>query len=452
MKKRNSLVAGFVIAGTLIAGPVNAQTLEEALALAYENNPTLLAQRAALRAVDETVPQALSGWRPTVSLSGDVGATRIESGPVTDNRTPHSIGINVSQPLYRGGRTVAATNQAEETVLAQRALLQATEQTVLLNSATAYLNVVRDQAVLALTQNNEEVLRRQLEAASDRFRVGEITRTDVSQAEARLARALADRRLAEGNLEASRAAFQTLVGIQPGNLQQPPRLGDLPVNLEESVTLAAAANPSVLSTEYAARAAGAGVDLVRGELLPTVSLNGAALRGWDQGASDNVEQYQATVNVTVPLYEAGAVYGRLRQQKHIAGQRQIEVDEARRNAIELAAQSWEGLQTARASIEAFNSQINAARLALEGVREEALVGARTVLDVLDAEQELLDAQVSLVRAQRDEQVAAFQLRSAVGSLTAMALGLPVTVYDPIEHYEQTRGRWIGSDIITDPGN
>lgn len=447
MKKPRYLVAGLVFLGTA----AHAQTLDEALITAYTNNPTLLAERARLRATDEQVPQALSGWRPVVRASADAGKSRVDSNTAVVNnpqtRSPRTIALQVSQPIYDGGRTPSAIDQAENTVKATRAQLTATEQGVLLSTATAYHNVLRDQAILDLNVNNVQVLRRQLEAAQDRFRVGEITRTDVSQSEARLARAIADRVSAEGNLQASRAAFQTVVGIVPGRLVPAAVVGGLPRSLPEATELAASQNPGVVATQFVAEAAENGVRVVRAELLPDVSVNGSVSRSDDAVTTGSrAEVAQATLNLTVPLYQGGAVYSRVRQQKHTANQRRIEVNQERRNAIENAARAWESLQAAQARITSFKAQIQASEIALEGVQREAQVGSRTVLDVLDAEQELLDSRVNLVVAERDEAVAAFQLKSAIGRLTAAGLNLPVDIYDPVEHYQEVRGKWFGTAI------
>ncbi len=464
--RKACLLAGVALlgAGLLMPDAVRAETLEEVLASAYNTNPTLLARRARLRATDEGVPQALANWRPTVTVSGEVGRGKYESNQSStgreQSRTPKTYTMVVNQPLYRGGRTVAQTQQAEANVLAERALLQATEQTVLLNAATAYLNVVRDEAVLKLNINNEQVLRRQLEAAQERFRVGEITRTDVSQAEARLARATADRVAAEGTLQNSRANFINVIGRAPESPQAPRTAAVVPGVFDEVKALTLGKNPNVLAADWTAQSAKEGIDLVRGELLPTVSLQGEYSRSQDassrlrDASSINraeSESAQATINVSVPLYEGGGTYARVRAQKHTYGQRKIEADQARRDSLEVATRGWEDLQAARARTRSYESQIRASEMALAGVEEEAKVGSRTVLDVLDAEQELFDARVNLVRAQRDEMVAAMQVKSAIGQLTAEGLSLPVDAYDPTKHYEDVRDKWIGTGIDQAPG-
>ncbi|WP_119458818.1 TolC family outer membrane protein [Rhodospirillaceae bacterium SYSU D60014] len=441
------LAAGAVAVVIAVQGGVgaaSAETLVDALAKAYQNNPTLLAGRAELRARDELVAQALSGWRPTVTLNGEVGREWQESSPGgSETLTPRSANLNLNQPLYRGGRTVAATDQAENLVLSQRAQLASVEQNVLLNTVAAYMDVVRDQAVLQLTINNEQVLQRQLQAARDRFEVGEITRTDVSQSESRLALATANRIQAEGNLTASRAAYRELVGDMPGTLEAPELLLTLPATQDEAIA-GSVQNPAVLAAIFAEKAAVEGADVVFGELLPQLSLNGDLTTGEDLSFEGvRTDGASVTAQLVVPLYQGGEVTSRLREAKQIASQRRLQIIEARRNAARQATTAWEALQTAIAQIESFQAQARAADIALEGVRQEAQVGARTILDVLDAEQEALDAQVNVVTAQRDRVVAGFQVLAAVGQLTAPDLDLPVSYYDVDEHYFEVRDKWYG---------
>ncbi|MFQ6018972.1 MAG: TolC family outer membrane protein [Kiloniellaceae bacterium] len=431
--------------------PAGAQTLNEALAAAYATNPTLGAARAELRAVNEGVPQALSNWRPDVTLSGSAGKRRIDSeggfNPTAETTTPFEAAASLTQPLYRGGRTIAGTERAENQVRSQRATLQSVEQSVLLRAATAYMDVWRDQAVLRLNIKNEEVLERQLEASQDRFAVGEVTRTDVAQSETRLAVAVAGRVAAAGNLTTSRAVFQEVIGIEPGELQAPPPIEGLPSTLDQVVERAVAKNPDVLAANFAEKAARNQVREVIGELLPTVSLS-ASLRHLEETITRDSESDRAELlaEVTVPLYQQGAVSSRVREAKQISSQRRIEIEETRRRTGQEAISAWKRLQTARAQIESFQSGVRSAEIALEGVRQENLVGARTVLDILDAEQELLDAQVSLVRSQRDEIVAGFEVLAAVGRLTARDLVLPVEIYDPEIDYRKVRNRWFGLGI------
>ncbi len=452
MNKPLSVVFSMLVGWLGLLQPAQAQTLEEAFASAYLNNPTLLAQRAKLRAVDEQVPQALSNWRPEMEIESDAGISAVASNRATgtdrhQRREPRSLSLTLNQPLYRGGRTLAATSEAENAVKAERARLRDVEQTVLLDVVTAYMDVFRDQAVLELNINNEQVLKRQLEASRDRFEVGEITRTDVHQAEARLARATAERIQAEGDLIVSRASYRNTVGEMPGKLIRHETPTGLPTSEAEAIKAAAVDNPNVIEAEFDERASLDNVGEVQGELLPSVDFEGSAGRSFNSSSEDSrIDTYTAKVTLSMPLYQSGSVYSRLREARQTAAELRRKVDQARRDATEETTQAWEGLQTARARIESFLSQINASEIALEGVQREAAVGSRTVLDILDAEQELLDARVDFVRAERDEMVAIFELKKAMGQLTAGQLQLPVDFYDPEVHYRRVRGKWFGGAI------
>ncbi|MBL6932901.1 MAG: TolC family outer membrane protein [Rhodospirillales bacterium] len=451
------ILGGLMTLGVLTslpAVPAHAQSLEEALAAAYASNPTLLAKRAEVRATDEGVPQALSEMRPSLSAEQTAGVTEnylsTRSTNPTQQPNPHSTTLTLTQSLYSGGQTIAAIGSAENSVLASRAELVGVEQTVLLNAVKAYINVFRAQAVVDLRVNNEQVLKRQLEATTDRFQVGEITRTDVHQAEARLARATADRIQAEGDLVSTRATYRNVVGEAPGKLSRPTVDLNLPNSAEESIKLAVAQNPDVVGAEFDERASQDDVKEVRGELLPSVGFTGAVSRSHNASSeSTRQDTYSAKLTLSVPLYQSGSVYSRLRSARQTATQRRREIDTVRRDATETAARAWETLQTSRARIKSFNAQIKASEVALEGVQREASVGSRTVLDVLDAEQELLDAKVNIVSAERDETIAIFELKSAIGELTASHLSLPVQAYDSQKHYDIVRPKLFGGSITDD---
>ena len=443
------VVCGLLVGPAVFAGQAHGQTLNETLAAAYANSPVLRAERAGLRATDEQVPQALSNWRPTIDVTGDIERSdtfgnKRTFGSKDQIRTPRGVALNITQPVFRGLRTLAATREAENTVKAARARLLSTEQDVLLDAATAYMDVVRDQAVLDLNIGNENVLRRQLEAARDRFEVGEVTRTDVSQAEARLAGATAERIRGEGDLVGSRAVYRNVVGEAPRKLTAPAPLGGLPRDREAAFALARDDHPDVVSALFDERAALDRVKGVGGELLPRVSLNAKVRRDFETIATKSrFEEQSIGATLTMPLYQSGAVYSRLREAKQTVGQERIEITQARRDVVQGVTQAWEALQTARARIVSFTAQVRANGIALEGVKREADVGARTVLDILDAEQELLGASVDLVGARRDEVVSAFELKAAVGQLTARQLNLPVDFYDPERHYREVRDKWFG---------
>ncbi len=441
-----------IIAALGVAAPAAGQNLLEALALAYKNNPTLEAQRAQLRAVDEGVPQAISGWRPDVRFTSDLTLLRRRTnntsgfGSGDDTRTTYTGNFQVTQNVYAGGQTEAEIRQSKHLVSAERARLQTVEQRILLSGVTGYMNVFREQAVLKLTIANEQVLSRQLEATQDRFNVGEVTRTDVAQAESRLARATAVRLQAESDLEVSRALYKQIVGVAPTAVPRPEFPASLPANAKEATAQAVENNPEVVSAVYDERAAREFVTVVKGELLPSVDIVGNASRSRNVGSTDRtIFDITVAAELTVPLYQQGSVSSRIREAMQLAAQNRSRIEEARHAAIENAVSAFERLGAARASIRSREAGVRATTIALDGVTQEAAVGSRTVLDVLDAEQELLDAQVSLVRDQRDAILASYDLLSATGRLTARGLGIAVDFYDQNRHYLQVRDKFWGYD-------
>jgi TolC family type I secretion outer membrane protein len=452
-------IAAVVVGMTAISA--QAQTLTDALAESYNTNPQLLAQRALLRSTDEQVPQALSFWRPQVTFTGQVGiaTSSLEAQPgaaaqaagITRSVThaitrPDVIQFQAAQPIYRGGRTVAQTRQAINTVESTRAQTLAVETSVFQAVAMGYLDVVRDQALVEVDRNNVEVLRKQLEATQDRFRVGEVTRTDVAQAESSLAQAQGTLVSQQGTLEISRAEYVRAVGHPPGRLVLPRDRPTLPATREEALTLAANNNFNVISAKFAELASRDNIDVVRGQLLPQVSVIGTLARSYDQSVNFKgslTNSAQVTAQLTMPLYEGGAIYSQTRQAEQTVGQRRSQVDDARRAAVQTATQFWATLQAARASISSFAAAVRAAQIALEGTQQEALVGTRTVLDVLIANQQLLTTQSQLVTAQHDAALAEFNLASAVGRLIAPELNLPVRLYDMEQHYKEVKDKWIG---------
>jgi outer membrane protein len=442
---------GLAITGLLVSAfPATGQTLNQALLAAYTNNPGLLAARSNLRSKDEAVPQALANWRPNVSMTADIARSHTHTNTRRANRdqmqSPRNMSLDVTQSLFRGFRTSAGVKKAELSVNSTRATLIGTEQDVLLNVVTAFMSVVQDQAKLNLKNSNELVLKRQLEATQDRFRVGEITRTDVSQAEARVAGAAADRVQFEGNLNNSRANYLNVIGEKPGKLAAPSALSITLKSLDEAIKAAVADHPDIISQRYLEQSARINIKSVRGELLPTVNLAGKLSRAWEASGNDDQKTTGLMkLSVSIPLYQKGAVYSRLRAAKQDARQSLQKLEETRRSVSQVAAKAWVSLETAKARIKSYSAQIKSAEIALEGVQREAAVGSRTVLDVLDAEQELLDAKISLVGANRDKVVASFQLKEATGQLTAKNLELPVQSYLPKNQYKEVRSKWLGSE-------
>ena len=456
--RRGTLVTWGMLAAAFVvvpgATPVAAQTLEEALVQAYSSNPTLGAARATLRSVDEGVPTARAGERPSPSVVGSVGSAWTQSSlfaPTISNdqltrTTPSTVGLSVTQPIYQGGQIEARINQAENSVLAQRAALLNSEQTVLLQAATAYLDVVQDQALLDLQVNYEAFQKRDMEAIRDRFRVGEVTQTDVSLQEAQVASATAARIAAEGTLSAARATYTKLIGSPPGKLVLPKLKYPLPATLDETVVLARAHNPAVTNAAYTETAARDAVDVADGALLPTVSVTATVSRALDrQVPNDFTNAGSVVANVTIPLDNGGAA-SKARAARQQASSARIVIDQTLRATEEAAVTAWQNLATARASIASFDAAVRANSLAADGMRQQVSVGASTVIDLLNTEQTLLNARVNLVKAHHDESVAVFSVLSAVGQLTAQSLQLPTQYYDYQAHYDAVRDKWFGLGI------
>ena len=451
MKRRNLGNSATAVLAVMLCGafvtPALAVDLNEALAQAYAGNPTLEAARAQLRATDERVPEALSGWRPTVIGQAEGGKTWIEQNTpllLDQNLESRTFGVTVSQPVFSGFETVSSTSAAENRVRSGRANLANSEQQVLLQAVQAYMQVVRDQAVLELNRNNENVIGQQLQATRDRFDAGEVTRTDVAQAESRLQGAIADRIAAEGNLTASIAVYRQVIGEEPADLKMPETTLDLPASKDEVVAQSINA-PAIVFAKFEADAAKDDIDVAFSELLPTVSIEGSWTRSEEQNAEEQSNDVGQILGVLrVPLYQSGAPDARVRQSKQLYQQSRRQIDEAVRAGEQTAVDSWQSYETAIAQIESFKEQVRATEVALDGVKQEQQVGARTVLDVLDAELEALNAKVSLVQAQTTLVVARYQVLAAVGRLTASELALNVGVYDPTQHYDDVRNKFIGT--------
>ena len=443
-------------------------TLETALVQAYLNNPSLNAQRAAVRSTDEGVPQALSGYRPKITVNGTGGQqstsslTKVVSPnlPPTASpnnqatyalqsgyNTPANFGATITQTLFNGFQTANKTRQAESQVLAARATLRVTEQTVLLNAATAYMNVLRDSATLDLQRRNVEVLQEQLRQTRDRFNVGEVTRTDVAQSESRLAQGRSQVLAAEANYNASVATYRQVIGVNPGNLTPGTPVDRYsPRNLPAAVDLSIAVHPAVTTAQYNVDAAVLQVKVAEASLYPTVSVTGNYTKNYEVlGSLNTIQQYQASVlgTISIPIYQGGAEYSLVRQAKETLGQRRLDLDTARDQVRQTTVQSWGQLEAAKATVDSAQAQVQASEIALNGVREEARVGQRTTLDVLNAQQELVNARVQLVSAQRDRVVFSYTLLAAIGRLAPEVLGLQVPAYQPMVHYQQVRDAWVG---------
>ena len=436
-----------------------AETLETALVEAYRSNPSLNSQRAAVRAIDEGVPQALSGYRPKISATITGGEQSLSSTTKVTSTTPSTYstlsgynspvggGVTVSQTLFNGFQTANRTRQAESQVLAARETLRQTEQTVLLNAATAYMNLLRDTAILSLQESNVKVLQEQLRQVRDRFNVGEVTRTDVAQSEASLAAGRSQVLTAESNYKTSGAVYRQVIGSNPGKLVPATPVDRFsPHSLPGAVAVGSSGHPTVTSAQYNIDVAQSQVKVAEGALLPTLSVQGNATQNYlVPGSLVTEKSYSASVlgTLSVPIYQGGAEYSLIRQAKETLGQKRIDFDTARDSVRQTVVQSWGQLEAAKANIDATQSQVQSSEIALNGVREEARVGQRTTLDVLNAQQALVNARVALVSAQRDRVVAPYALLAGVGRLSPQVLGLHVPTYNAEVHYQQVRDSWAG---------
>jgi outer membrane protein len=453
------MAAGVAGAAPPTAAKPQTRTLQDAMSMAYSDNPTLLAERANLRATDENVPAALAGWRPQVTFSANAGVAdgqdiaNTSSSSVlgktatitNEDRDVYSEQVTVAQPLYRGGQTRASVNHAENGVMAERARLIAQEQTTLGTVVSDYVNVIQDEQVLALNINNEQVLTRQLQATNDRFHVGEITRTDVAQAEAALAGATAARQTAEGNLATARAAYQQIVGEYPDKLADPQPLRLPTATLEQARALAATNNPSVVAALFSDAAAKDNFDLQYAKLMPTVSLQGLLSNSVGvTNANQTVKSAEILGVLSMPIYQGGSEYAAIRQARQQQEQTRQQVLDARSTAVQQAISAWQTYDAAKATIDSTRSQVRSNEVALEGTEREAIVGSLTTLDVLNAEQLLLNSRVTLVQSLAAMVTASYQVAAAAGRLTARDLNLPVPLYDETAYYDAVKNKWFGT--------
>ena len=433
-----------------LAAPGHAESLAAALTRAYLNNPQIAAERARLRATDEGVAKAKSGWRPQVFANGSVAVGHKKTTPTPgfgQDYNSEQVSITLTQPIFNGFKTVEGVKQAKAAVRAGRQNLLAVEQKVLLDAATAYMNVVRDRQILNLRQRNISVLREQLQATLARFKVGEITKTDVSQSRAALAQARSAAAQARARLAASRAQYEQAVGHAPGRLRFPRHCPKLPRSLKAALARAGRLNPNILAAAYNAQAARHGVEVAFGDLLPTVSLQAqlsASRNKAERFAPVKTRDARIMGTLSIPLYQGGAVYASVRQARHKANAAQLGVMVARRAVHQQVYSAWNNVVASRQVISAATAQVAAARLAYEGVRQEYKVGSRTTLDVLNARQTLLDARVSLVSARAAEMTAAYSLLAAIGDLTAYRLHLRAAAYDPARHYRLVKSKLFGT--------
>jgi outer membrane protein len=438
--------------------PALADTIEAALVRAYQNNPQLNAQRAQVRFTDENVPQALSGYRPRVAITASAGYqyldTNLTAGgtPTAVARSenhganaPRSVGATVTQTLFNGLQTANRTRAAESQVSSAREGLRVLEQTVLLSAATIYMDYLRDAAIVEVQRSNTRVLEQTLKQTQDRFNVGEVTRTDVAQSEAQLAAGKTQQLTAESNLTTTRSNFRRIIGNEPEALAPgSPVDRFLPSTLASAIELGLTQNPNVTAAMFGVDISYLQVKVSEGALFPTVTLQTSVQQSYEQtltifrsfGAS-------SVVQLSVPVYQGGAEYSLIRQSKETLAQQRLNLELIRDQTRANVVTAWGQLVAGKAQVASAQAQVTASEIALNGVREEAKAGQRTTLDVLNAQQALVNARVALVTAQHDRVVASYSVLNSVGRLAPQVLNLPTTTYDPSVHYQQVRDSWAG---------
>ena len=446
----------------LPGGAALADTLEQALAYAYANNPQINSQRALVRATDENVPTALAGYRPKAVATANIGlqslstttrevgsSTPLDVPPVfftqSGSNVPRGVGVTATQTLLNGFQTANRTRLAEAQVFAARETLRGLEATVLLNAATAYMNLLREAGILELQRSNLDVLGEQLRQTKTRLENGNVTATDVSQSEARLNVGRTQLFAAEANYQSARAAYRQVIGLEPGRLAPAAPVDRFsPHTLPSAMAAGVAENAAVTTAQFNLDVAIHQVKVAEGALYPTLSLQGTVQKNYDQ-TLNLTQSFTAagSLQYSAPLYQGGSEYAAVRQAKETQGQKQLDLSLARDQARLAVAQAWAQLEAAKSSIESTRNQVKAAEAALNGVREEARLGQRTTLDVLNAQQELVNARVALVQSQRDRLVSSYTLLASVGRLSPRVLGLRTPSYDPQVHYHQVRDAWYG---------
>ncbi len=435
-----TLAAGLVAGGLNLSCsvPAHADSINDAMILAYENNATLKARRAGLRAANEGVPIARSGFLPNISGSASYGRGKVESMPSVKTGT---IGITISQKLFDGFKTVNNVKAVDAQVRAARYTLLNTEQNILFNTTSSYADVLRDAKLITIRRKNLSFLQEQLRAARSRLNVGEGTKTEVAQAEAQLAAAQAQYSLAQTNYENSKAVYRQIVGTEAKKLSSAVRLQvSLPNSLNQAISMAFNEHPALLASEELVNVARYEIESAKSDLYPTLSIVGSAEKNYiDGGAATGSLMAQ----LSIPIFQGGRVAAQVRQSKEQFREKELEVDVTRNEIRAAVVSAWTTMQNAKASIRANRAQIKASRLALNGVIEERKVGQKTTLDVLTAQNTLLNAQDALIGSERNAIVSKFGLLSAVGKLTARHLNLNVSYHDPQVHYTAVKDKWFG---------
>ena len=436
---------------TFLSFNANAASLFDAMSDAYRHNPTLQGKRAYLGSVDENVAIAKSGYRPNIYLNGSYGETHAHNDVVpVDDGYSQALSAVLSQPIFNGFSTFNSVRAADKAVAAEQSNFYGVEQEILLAAGTAYLDVLKDQSIVKLQKNNEELLKKRLDETRERFNVGEVTRTDVAQAEARHSAAISDRIAAEGNLAASKAVYAQIIGTTPENLEEPTNLADMfPKDADAALKYAYENNYTLKAAKSNLEAQSYSVAANNGALLPQVSFDARASKGKSEShrtKDPETNSFQWTVNMNVPLYNSGETRAKIRQSKYKKWQAQENVLAAEREMISTVTSSYENMVASESRLKSVQDQIDAYAIALDGVQQEEALGNRTVLDVLDAYQSLLNSNVEQVQARRNYYVSGMALLLSMGKLTAKDLGLNVDLYDTEKHSKKTRNKWLSLSI------
>ena len=437
------------------AGTGRAETIGGALIKAYLTNPDINTQRAAVRVADENVPKANAGYLPTVTATGNIGVQRGRADIITGTGEsptanflayPRGYGVQANETVFNGNRTLNSIRQAESQVFGAREQLRNTEQNTFLSAVTAYMDVLEDTAILDLDNNNVDVLKEQLRETRDRFTVGEVTRTDVAQAEASLAQGQGTALSAVATLQAAVARYRQFIGDQPKSLAPvKPIARPLPKTLPEAISISQVEHPAISASLHGVDAAQLQVKIAEGALYPTIGLTGSVSNQFDVSGEPGIHVMSGEIlgQISIPIYQGGAEYATTRQAKESLSQTEIQTDSMRNQVRQAVVAAWGLNQAAVGVVRAARASVSANEVALTGVREEAKVGQRTTLDVLNAQQALLQARTTLVQAEHDQVVDSYSLLSAIGRLNIPTLGLSVAEYDPRVHFDQVKNKWIG---------
>jgi outer membrane protein len=441
--KKRIWSAAFLSIGVVVSSPAWAETIFGALTKAYQNNSSLNSARAGVRVTDENVPIAKSGYRPVIAGGADLNFTDRAGTSITTG----SFGVQIQQTLFDGFQTRNNVRAAEAQVRASNESLRNTSQNVLFDAASIYMDVIRDRQIAALRERNLQFLEEQVRAARSRFEVGEGTRTDVAQAEASRSAAVAQLSAARAQALSSAAVYRQIVGDEPRSLRGAAPARGLPGSLEQAYAFAASEHPAIRATEHLVDAADFSVKSAEGALLPGVTAQAGVSQDYTSAPQAGPDNWSTSANIglslNVPIYQGGRTSAIVRQNKEQLGQARIEVDVSRDQVRAAVASAWTQYQASRQGVVANRELVSAAQLALSGVVEERNVGQRTTLDVLNAQADVITAQINLASSERDVVVASYAILSSTGRLDVRRLGLKVEEYDPKEHYRAVKDKWFG---------